>query len=121
VAVAVDSEEGMQVAAANTAYEAHLADADRADKYANACSQTLVPLMKHREVQSGTSSSAAAACQATAYDLHDSYVAAVGGDQGDEEEQLGSVLPSGAVMATGECLWAEAGARGVAAARLVAA
>lgn len=63
-------------------------------------------LLKHKEVQSGTSSNQTVACQATGYDIHDSY-ALLNKDQGDEaDDQLGSVLPSGAVVSAGEhCLY----------------
>lgn len=103
VVVAADSAEGSQVAAVNAAYAAKLADCDAADKRTSTCSQTAAPLRKHREVQSGCSSTSAAGCQVTAYDLHDAYVDG-GGDAGEEaEEQLSSVLPSGAAVATSEC------------------
>jgi len=61
-----------------------------------------VPLKKQREVQSGSSSNHDMASQASKWDLHDSYAALQQGQQDDSEEQLGSVLPSGAAMATGE-------------------
>lgn len=100
--VNVDSPEGSQVVAANQRYAECLAHAGSSDKYSSACSQTPVVLLKHKEVQSGSSSNQAAACQATGYDIHDSY-AALNKDQGEDgEEQLGSVLPSGAVVSAGE-------------------
>jgi hypothetical protein len=104
VVVATDSGEGGEVAAANARYAAKLADCDAADKRSSSCSQTLVPLMKHKEVQSGSSASAAAACQVSAHDLFDAYVQQDGPQGGDAEEQLASVLPSGAVVAAGACV-----------------
>lgn len=98
--MAADSTEGAQVAAANAAYAAKLADADAADKRSSSFAQTRVVLMKHREAQSGCSATAAAACQATVADLHDSYAVADGDGGDDAEEQLSSVLPSGAAVAT---------------------
>lgn len=101
VVVAVESTEGTQTVAANQRYTACLADAGSSDKYSSACSQTPVVLLKHKEVQSGSSSNTAVACQATGYDILDSY-AVLKKDQGDEgEEQLGSVLPSGAIVSAG--------------------
>lgn len=100
--MAVDSAEGSLVVAANQRYAKLLADASSSDKHTSACSQTPVVLLKHKEVQSGSSSNQSAACQATAFDIHDSY-AMLNKEQGDDaEEQLGSVLPSGAVIAAGE-------------------
>lgn len=99
--MSVDSPEGSQVVAANQRYADRTADASSSDKYSTSCSQTPLVLLKHKEVQSGNSSNTAVACQATGYDIHDSY-AVLNKDQGDEaEEQLGSVLPSGAVMSAG--------------------
>jgi hypothetical protein len=66
--VAADSTEGSQVAAANSQYAAQLAARDASDKFTASSCQTLVPLRKHREVQSGTSSSNDAACQASRCD-----------------------------------------------------
>lgn len=102
VVVAVDSAEGSQVVAANQRYTERLADASTSsDKFSTSSSQTPVLLLKHKEVQSGSSSNQTVGCQASAFDIHDSY-AVLNRDQGDEgEEQLGSVLPSGAVIAAG--------------------
>ncbi|WIA16426.1 hypothetical protein OEZ85_013115 [Tetradesmus obliquus] len=101
VVVAADSAEGSQVAAANSQYAAQLAARDASDKFTASSCQTLVPLRKHREVQSGTSSSSDAGCQASRWDIDDSYAALERSSADDGEEQLGSVLPSGAVVATG--------------------
>ncbi|KAF6261369.1 hypothetical protein COO60DRAFT_1625359 [Scenedesmus sp. NREL 46B-D3] len=101
VVVAADSSEGSQVAAANTQYAAQLAARDASDKFTASSCQTLVPLRKHREVQSSTSSSSDAACQACRWDIDDSYAALNKSSADDGEEHLGCVLPSGAVVATG--------------------
>lgn len=102
--VNVDSTEGSQVVAANQRYTECLAHAGSGDRYSSGCSQTPVVLLKHKEVQSGSSSNQTVACQATGFDIHDSF-AVLNKDQGDDaEEQLGTVLPSGAVMSAGECL-----------------
>lgn len=107
VVVNVDSPEGSQVVAANQRYTECLAHAGSSDKYSNSCSQTQPVLLKHKEVQSGSSSRQTMACQATGFDIHDSY-AVLNKDQGDDaEEQLGSVLPSGAVMSAGGCWGAQ--------------
>lgn len=104
--VNVDSTEGSQVVAANQRYTECLAHAGSSDRYSSGCSQTPVVLLKNKEVQSGSSSNQTVACQATGFDIHDSF-AVLNKDQGDDaEEQLGSVLPSGAVMSAGECLLA---------------
>lgn len=101
VVVNVDTPEGSQVVTANQRYTEYLANAGSSDKYSSSCSQTPPVLLKHKEVQSGSSSNQTMACQATGFDIHDSY-AAQNKDQGmDAEEQLGSVLPSGAVMSAG--------------------
>lgn len=100
--VAADSTEGAQVAAANSQHAAQAAAREASDKYTSSVCQTLVPLKKGREVQSGSSSTSDSACQACTWDISDSYAALqkVAGE--DAEEQLGSVLPSGAAVATGE-------------------
>jgi hypothetical protein len=69
VVVAADSTEGSNVAAANSQYAAQLAARDASDKFTASSCQTLVPLRKHREVQSGSSSSNDAACQASRCEL----------------------------------------------------
>ena len=102
VVVAADTPEGSQAVAANQRYAACLAEAGSSDKCSSSYSQTPLVLLKHKEVQSGSSSNQTVACQATGYDIHDSY-AVLNQGQGDEaEEQLGSVLPSGAVVSAGE-------------------
>jgi hypothetical protein len=102
--VNVDSTEGSQVVAANQRYTECLTHAGSSDRYSSGCSQTPVVLQKHKEVQSGSSSNQSVACQATGFDIHDSY-AVLNKDHGDDaEEQLGSVLPSGAVVSAGAWL-----------------
>jgi hypothetical protein len=102
IVVAADTPEGSQALAANQRYTECLAEAASSDKCSTSYSQTPMVLLKHKEVQSGSSSNQTVACQATGYDIHDSY-ALLNKDQGDEaDDQLGSVLPSGAVVSAGE-------------------
>lgn len=63
--VAADSAEGNQVAAANSKYAAQLAARDASDKFNSSVCQTLAPLRKQQEVQSGSNDSSDAACQAS--------------------------------------------------------
>ncbi|KAF8065565.1 Wdr78 [Scenedesmus sp. PABB004] len=102
LALAADTAEGAAVAAANAAYaQAQLAGRDASDHFAASSAQTLAPLRKAREVQSAPASAADAACQASGWDLADSYAALDAAADADAEEALGSVLPSGAAVATG--------------------
>lgn len=119
--MAADSPEGSQAAAANQRYTECLAEASSSDKCSTSYSQTPMVLLKHKEVQSGSSSNQTVACQATGYDIHDSF-AELNKDQGDEaEDQLGSVLPSGAVVSSGETASTAAlGCRGCCHAKLFA-
>lgn len=88
--------------ATNQQYAAQLAARDTSDKYTSSVCQTLVPLMKQREVQSGSSECNDTGCQANRWDIADSYAALEKGKKDEAEEQLGSVLPSGQAIATGE-------------------
>lgn len=104
VVVAADSAEGAKVAAANQQYAAQVAARDGSDRYTASVSQTLVPLKKHREVQSGGNSNVDTACQASRWDIEDSYAALGKDSKADVDEQLASVLPSGQAMSTGQTL-----------------
>lgn len=96
--VAGDSEAAKVVEAANARYAALLTTKQAADKYTDQETQTLAPLHKAREVQAGILTTTATGCQATIWDLADTYdlleqatalQAAAGGEGGAGGEGTG--------------------------------
>jgi len=118
VVVASDGPEGSLINADNKAYAARIASRDASGRTAPGETQTPAPLLKHREVQSGGGSNADAECQASGADIADTYAALERRDEEDEDDPLlGSVLPSGGAVATGELavlvgLWVVVGLEG---------
>lgn len=100
VVVAADSAEAAAVAAANRQYAEAVAARVASGRCSSTPTQTLVLLRKQREVQSGSSDTSDAACQASSWELQHAYVAQ-GGTAAVAAEDLSAVLPWGPPVAAG--------------------
>lgn len=73
VTVAMDGDDAAAVEESNARYGTLLAAKQAADNYADAAAQTLNLMTKAREVQSAVLETASAECQATVWDIADTY------------------------------------------------
>ncbi|GAX75644.1 hypothetical protein CEUSTIGMA_g3088.t1 [Chlamydomonas eustigma] len=102
VTVAADSEEAKVVEEANKRYNALLTLKQAADNYTDAETQTLDLLKKNREVQSAVMRTSSTACQATVWDITDTYKAlnGAGATEGEEAGAGHAGLPSISLLAS---------------------
>lgn len=113
VVVAADSADGQSVDADNKSYATRLVAREAAGRSADGEAQTPAPLRKQKDAQSGGGGCQVAACQASGWEIEDAYAALERQEEeGDEEGVLGSVLPAGGAVATGEGMAGESGWKG---------